>query len=433
MRPPCAATIGASGSGWQALAAPALLLVTITVLLPVGWLFGLSFLDDNGAPSLEHYRRMLAEPSYGRTFRTTFEISLLTTAICILLGYPLAYFLSQLPRRAANLCMIAVLLPFWTSLLVRTYAWLVLLQRSGLINTWGMQLGLWSEPLQLVHNVGGTLIGMVHIMLPFLVLPLYGTMRAIDRDLLRAASSLGSTPGPWLLDRVLSAVAAGARGRLRARLRALPRFLRDAGDARRRQGDDGLEPHRQRYRTVLQLGSGKRAWRRAAGDHARRARPGGTAVARRRPLRRGALSMGWLDRPASDTQITHRSRLWLYGLGVLVLAFLALPTLIVIPMSFSQSQYLEFPPRQWSLRWYEAYFSSQSWMAATATSLKAGSAPRCWRRRSGRSRPMGCMSRVCDSRGRDPGAADADDRSGHPRRHRAVLCLRAAQDGLTFC
>ncbi|MGO4739156.1 ABC transporter permease [Bosea sp. 2KB_26] len=82
--------------------------------------------------------------------------------------------------------------------------------------------------------------------------------------------------------------------------------------------------------------------------------------------------MSWFDRPASDTQITHRSRLWLYGLGVLVLAFLALPTLIVIPMSFSQSQYLEFPPRQWSLRWYEAFFSSQSWMAATGTSLKAG-------------------------------------------------------------
>lgn len=82
--------------------------------------------------------------------------------------------------------------------------------------------------------------------------------------------------------------------------------------------------------------------------------------------------MGWLDRPASDTQITHRSRLWLYAVGVVVLAFLALPTLIVIPMSFSHSQYLEFPPRQWSLRWYEAYFSSGSWMAATVTSLKAG-------------------------------------------------------------
>jgi putative spermidine/putrescine transport system permease protein/spermidine/putrescine transport system permease protein len=90
--------------------------------------------------------------------------------------------------------MIAVLLPFWTSLLVRTYAWLVLLQHSGLINAWGMKLGLWSEPMQLVHNTGGTLVGMVHIMLPFLVLPLYGTMRGIDRNLLRAAANLGATP-----------------------------------------------------------------------------------------------------------------------------------------------------------------------------------------------------------------------------------------------
>jgi putative spermidine/putrescine transport system permease protein len=82
--------------------------------------------------------------------------------------------------------------------------------------------------------------------------------------------------------------------------------------------------------------------------------------------------MSWLDRPASDTQISHRARLWLYAVGALVLAFLAIPTLIVIPMSFSQSQYLEFPPREWSLRWYEAYFASSSWMAATATSFKAG-------------------------------------------------------------
>ncbi len=82
--------------------------------------------------------------------------------------------------------------------------------------------------------------------------------------------------------------------------------------------------------------------------------------------------MSWLDRPASETQITHRGRLWLYVVGVLVLAFLVLPTLIVIPMSFSGSQYLEFPPRTWSLRWYDSYVSSRTWMSATETSLKAG-------------------------------------------------------------
>jgi putative spermidine/putrescine transport system permease protein/spermidine/putrescine transport system permease protein len=176
------------------LTLPALVLVSVVMLAPVAWLFGLSFVADDGSLSLVHYRRMIEQPSYHRSFVETFEISFATTFICVLLGYPLAYVLSQLPRRAAALCIIAVMLPFWTSLLVRTYAWLVLLQRRGLINSWGMQLGLWSEPLPLVHNVTGTLIGMVHIMLPFLVLPLYASMRAIDRDLLKAAANLGATP-----------------------------------------------------------------------------------------------------------------------------------------------------------------------------------------------------------------------------------------------
>ena len=180
--------------GVLCLALPSLLLVFITLVLPVGWLFGLSLLADDGSLTLEHYRKMLEQPSYARTFRTTFEVSVLTTGICVLLGYPLSYFLSQLPRRAANLCMIAVLLPLWTSLLVRTYAWLVLLQRRGLVNTWAMELGLWNEPVALVHNLTGTLIGTVHVLLPFLVLPLYASMMAIDRDYLKAAANLGAGP-----------------------------------------------------------------------------------------------------------------------------------------------------------------------------------------------------------------------------------------------
>jgi ABC-type spermidine/putrescine transport system permease subunit I len=102
--------------------------------------------------------------------------------------------MSQLPNRIANLCMITVLLPFWTSLLVRTYAWLVLLQKRGLVNDWAISLGLWDEPIKMVHNMTGTLIGMVHIMLPFLILPVYSAMKQIDRDLLKAASNLGASP-----------------------------------------------------------------------------------------------------------------------------------------------------------------------------------------------------------------------------------------------
>ena len=82
--------------------------------------------------------------------------------------------------------------------------------------------------------------------------------------------------------------------------------------------------------------------------------------------------MSWLQRPATETHISHGARLWLYVAAILVMIFLVVPTLLVIPMSFSASQYLEFPPRQWSLRWYQSYFNSASWMQATATSLKAG-------------------------------------------------------------
>lgn len=176
------------------LALPALFLIGGMLLAPVLWLFGLSFTNDDGGWTLEHYRRLAASSSYARIFRTTFEVAGLTTLLCALLGYPLAYLLSQTPRRMANFLMIAVLLPFWTSILVRTYAWLVLLQRKGLINAWAAEIGLWDEPLKLVHNLGGTLLGMTHIMLPLMVLPLYAAMKSIDRDYARAAANLGAGP-----------------------------------------------------------------------------------------------------------------------------------------------------------------------------------------------------------------------------------------------
>lgn len=176
------------------LCSPALLLVMVIVVVPAAWLFWLSFIGQSGALSLENYQRMVDNSAYVEIFWLTIKVAFLTTAICVLAGYPLAYFLSQIPARLANICMIAVLVPFWTSLLVRTYAWLILLQRHGLINDLGMSLGLWHQPLTLVNNLGGTLVGMSHIMLPFLVLPVYGTMKAIDGDYPRAAAGLGASP-----------------------------------------------------------------------------------------------------------------------------------------------------------------------------------------------------------------------------------------------
>lgn len=176
------------------LCSPGLLLVGIIIVIPIGWLFWLSLFDETGALSGANYQRFVEQSSYVRTFITTFQVAFLVTALCVVIGYPLAYMLSQLPRRAASLCLIFVILPFWTSVLVRTYAWLVILQRKGLVNTWLIDLGIIEKPLPLAHNFAGVIIGMTHILLPFLVLPLYAAMKAIDTDYLRAAMNLGASP-----------------------------------------------------------------------------------------------------------------------------------------------------------------------------------------------------------------------------------------------
>jgi putative spermidine/putrescine transport system permease protein len=176
------------------LCLPAVVLTLIIIFVPVGWLSWLSLFDDAGALGWDNYARLVEQSSYIKTFRTTFQVSFVVTIVCVVLGYPLAYMLSQMPRRAAGICLIFVILPFWTSVLVRTYAWLVILQRNGLVNHWLTTLGLTTEPLQLVHSFMGVVIGMSHVLLPFLVLPLYASMRAIDRDLLRAAMNLGAGP-----------------------------------------------------------------------------------------------------------------------------------------------------------------------------------------------------------------------------------------------
>lgn len=176
------------------LTLPYLLMVLALTIIPVGWLFYMSFIGRDETLSLENYTRMLDSKAYIRIFITTFKISLLTTLICGLMGYPLTYFMSQLPKKWAAICMIGVLIPFWTSLLVRTYAWLVLLQKKGLVNSFLVDLELISEPIKFVHNTSGTLIGMVHIMLPYMILPLYANMVAIDKYCVRAAASLGAKP-----------------------------------------------------------------------------------------------------------------------------------------------------------------------------------------------------------------------------------------------
>ena len=127
-------------------------------------------------------------------FARTFWMGLIITAICLVLAYPLAYLLANLPSRQSNLLMILVLLPFWTSILVRVAAWIVLLQSGGLINSGLMAMGIIDKPLELVFNRTGVYISMVHILLPFMILPNYSVMKGISPTYMRAAISLGCHP-----------------------------------------------------------------------------------------------------------------------------------------------------------------------------------------------------------------------------------------------
>ncbi|MEO8599807.1 MAG: ABC transporter permease [bacterium] len=134
------------------------------------------------------------ESAYQQIFGRTFLISLVATVCCLLIGYPLAYWISTMPERRSNLFMILVLIPFWTSILVRVASWIVLLQSEGLVNTALMALGVTHAPLELLFNRIGVYISMTHILLPFMILPLYSVMKSVPPTYMRAAISLGSHP-----------------------------------------------------------------------------------------------------------------------------------------------------------------------------------------------------------------------------------------------
>jgi len=136
---------------------------------------------------------------YVQLYSKTLGMALTITVFCMLLGYPLAYFLANAPTKTSNMLMVLVLLPFWTSLLVRTTAWIALLQTNGVVNSVLMGIGITSEPIEMLYTRFSTIIAMTHILLPFMILPLYSVMRGIDPSFMRAAQSMGARPIPAFL------------------------------------------------------------------------------------------------------------------------------------------------------------------------------------------------------------------------------------------
>jgi len=177
---------------WLLLLLGPLLFMLTFYLYPIAQMLAISFFDPDF--TMKHYLHLFKVPAYSRVLIETFKMAASTTVICLLLGYPVAYLLAETTPRARSILMLLVIMPFMVSILVRTYAWMVILGRHGLINEILMNSGLTSLPIKLMHNLFGVYVGMVQILLPFMIFPLYSIMVGIDRGLMKAAENLGANP-----------------------------------------------------------------------------------------------------------------------------------------------------------------------------------------------------------------------------------------------
>jgi len=194
---------------------PAAVLLIVTLVAPSSIIVVYSLLSRGAYGGVErpftfeNYTRLL-DPLYGETFLRSLWIALVATALCLALGFPLALFIARSGARK-NFFLMLVILPFWTSFLIRTYAWMFLLRDTGLINTALERLGLIRAPLPMLYNPGAVILGLVYGFLPFAVLPLYATIERLDPSLLEASADLGARPWTTLWRVMIPLCAPGIR------------------------------------------------------------------------------------------------------------------------------------------------------------------------------------------------------------------------------
>jgi len=344
-----------------------LLLLAVFFFWPVLSLLLLSIGAETNP--FEHYARIAEVAVYRRVLINTFGISAMVTLLSVALSYPLAYLLATVSSNVRKLMFVLVLLPFWTSALVRTTAWIVLLQRKGVLNEVLSSAGFIDEPLAFVYNLSGVLIGMTHVLMPFVVLPLYAAFRAVDRSLIEAAESLGA--GAWsigyriLLPLTRPGVIAGSTIVF---ISAIGYYITPA----------------------LMGGPGQQMIAMLIADNINRTLNWGLAAAlsvvlliatmlffiffqRAFGLDRlmggggrgtGSVLGGVPVNRSTGGKLTAAA-------GVAVALFLIAPIIIVFPMSLSASPFLNFPPESYSLRWFENFFSEPRWLTGVWNSLQA--------------------------------------------------------------
>lgn len=349
-------------AAWLATA-PLVLVLLVLFVWPIAGVIATSFRTDG--PVLEFYARAVASPVYRQVFVNTLVISALVTIGTLIVSYPLAFVMATVSPTAARILAFVVLLPFWTSALVRTAAWIVLLQRNGILNGILQSSGLTEAPVAFLYNLAGVLIGMIHVLMPFMVLPLYAAFRTIDARLIHAAEGLGASRAAVLRRIILPLSAPGvAAGALIVFMSAIGYYITPSlmGGPKQtmiaqmisyhmlEQLDWGMASALSLILLVATLAifalfqrrfGFDRLWSGDAGGG-----PGGASI--------GGPAMRWTVRL----------------LAVLAATFLVAPILIVFPMSVSASPFLRFPPAEWTLRWYENLIANPKWGLALLASLR---------------------------------------------------------------
>jgi putative spermidine/putrescine transport system permease protein len=372
------------------LAIPGLLFLGVFFVFPVLQLLGVSLRDPETLSfSLAGYRRAFAATVYLRVLQNTFAIALQTTLLCLAFGYPLAYWLAGLRTASRRRLILLVMLPFWTSALVKSFGWLVLLARYGVVARVLGALSPDGQAPELLHGRGAVLMGMTHTLLPLAVLTMLPVMIGIDRGLISAAGTLGAPRMQtfWRIFFHLSMPGVAASGLL-VFIASLGFFITPALLGGRHEAMIGQVIIEQ-IQQVLDWQFG--------GALAAMLIVSALATCLIYDLVFGLSVMGggnsdpapasWLRQVgiallAAIANVTtviaegaarllrgHRFGWVLPTYATILIAFLMVPTLMVLPMAFTSSRFLEFPPPGFSLHWMEVYFGSSLWMTATERSF----------------------------------------------------------------
>lgn len=333
---------------------------------PIAGLLKEGFYRD-GVPTLANYHHLVNTPIYHIVLGNTFIIAAAVTVSCIVMSYPLAYLMATVRPGMARMLFFAVLLPFWSSALVRTTAWIALLGKNGPLNALLTSVGIVDQPVAFLYNFTGVMIGMTHVLMPFVVFPLYASFRAMDNTLIHAAQSLGASSAGIFRHVVLPQTSPGMiAGGIIVFMNAVGYYITPSlmGGPAQRMAAELIS-----FNITEELNWGLAA-----------ALAGVLLVTvllsfwlfnrlfDLDKLSGGSASKGSSAVPAGRTFGGKFSVV----AGLVCVVFLVLPIVIVVPMSFGVSNFPVFPPPSYGVRWYANFFEDAKWLDSLWSSLRIG-------------------------------------------------------------